>query len=523
MNAGSSPGVLVRRPGLMLTAILLAVLVVPTGVSGIGVALPDIAKSLSAGTASLQWSVNAFNLSFAAFSLVVGSIADLIGRKRGFIAGAALFLLAAVASALAPSVPMLDAARGLAGVGAAAVFACGGALLAAIFEGPRAGRVFAYFGTAAGLGLGVGPTLSGVAISVAGWRAAFAVHAVAIALVIALVWLSREPEQKPRSGARVDIAGAVAFLLALLMIMLGVVQGSQWGWTNPGTLGLLVAGAAMLALFGYRQRATDHPLLDLELLRNRYLVGLLLVPVAGAVGFVTVLTYLPVYMTGVWGDGAAKAGVHMLAITMPVVVAPLLAGWVVAKGVTPRIVLVTSVALFVAGTAWLTIITPHGGYTQIVVPMVLLGSGFGLGVGLVDGQAISSVPPDKSGMVSGLVSTVRLGSEAVAVAVYGSVLATLIGAGIRAQVGPSVTPDQQAAAAGAAANGQFNTATTYLGLSPGIADDALGQAYTNSLHIVLWALAVVGAAITVLVAYLTRRGTGTPENIPTAATEGVSS
>lgn len=506
----------------MLAAILLAVFAVPTGVSGIGVALPHIADSFDAGPSSLQWAVNAFNLSFAAFSLVLGSIADLVGRKRGFIAGATLFLVAGGVSALAPSIAVLDAARALAGVGAAAVFACGGALLATVFEGPRAGRVFAYFGTAAGLGLGFGPTISGVAITVAGWRAVFVIHAVMIAFAIGFALVSRVPEQKLRSGASVDVAGAVTFCAALLMIMLGVVQGSQWGWTDVQTLALLATGTALLLVFWRMQRMAKHPLLDLELLGDRYLVGLLLVPVAGAFGFVTVLTYLPVYFTGVWGDSAGGAGVKMLAITMPVVLAPLAAGYLVAKGVAPRAVLVFSVALFVIGTAWLTIITAHGTYAAVLIPLILLGTGFGLGVGLVDGQAIGLVDARKSGMVSGLVSTVRLGSEAVAVAVYGSVLTTLIGAGIRADAATGLTEGEQAEVAGDVANGQIEAAAHQLRMAPDAAEEALRQVYTGGLHVMLLALAVIGAVITAFVTILTRRRADLSDRSNTPATEVVS-
>lgn len=506
----------------MLAAILLAVLAVPTGVSGIGVALPHIADTFGTAPSSLQWAVNAFNLSFAAFSLVFGSIADLVGRKRGFLAGAAVFLMSGVVSALAPSIAVLDAARALAGIGAAAVFACGGALLATVFEGPRAGRVFAYFGTAAGLGLGIGPTVSGFAITIAGWRAVFVIHAVMIALAIVLAWLSRVPEWKLRSGASVDVAGAVTFCAGLLMIMLGVVQGSQWGWADVQTLALLAAGAVLLLVFGRMQRVAKHPLLDLELLGDRYLVGLLLVPVAGAFGFVTVLTYLPVYFTGVWADSAGGAGVKMLAITLPVVLAPLAAGYVVARGVTPRAVLVFSVALFVVGTAWLTIISPHGSYAAVLVPMIVLGTGFGLGVGLVDGQAIGSVDARKSGMVSGLVSTVRLGSEAVAVAVYGSVLTTLIGSGIRAHTAAGLTEDEQAEVAGDVANGQIAAATDHLRMAPEAAEEALRQVYTGGLHVMLWALAVIGLVITILITIYSSRRAEVSKTSNTAATEVVS-
>ncbi|RZL75742.1 MAG: MFS transporter, partial [Rhodococcus sp. (in: high G+C Gram-positive bacteria)] len=166
--ASSSTVTSSAKPNLLLAAILLGVVVVPTGVSGTGVALPHIAADLGSDPALLQWVVNGFNLTFAVFSLVAGSIADHLGRRRGLVLGGALFAGAAVLSAVAPSLLLLDVGRALAGIGAAIIFACSGALLAITFDGAAAARAFALFGTAAGVGLGLGPTISSTAIALVG-------------------------------------------------------------------------------------------------------------------------------------------------------------------------------------------------------------------------------------------------------------------------------------------------------------------------------------------------------------------
>ncbi|MEH3054416.1 MAG: MFS transporter [Patulibacter minatonensis] len=456
-----------RRDAVLLAGVLLACVTVPTAVSGSGVALPAIAQDTSAGTTSLQWVVNAFNLAFAGSTLLAGSLADLFGRQRGFAVGVGLFLVASVVSATAPTIAVLDVGRAIAGIGAAAIFACGSALLAARFEGPAQARAFALLGTAAGIGLGIGPTVAGVLVDAFDWEALFGAGALSAVVVLALLWWGRADEPRPDHGARIDAPGAVTFVGGLVLLMVAIVQASAWGWLSTSTLGALVVGTLLLAAFARIERSAPHPLLDTKLLRDGELVGLILVPVVAAVGFVTLLTYLPTYMSVVWGDGVGTAGLRMLFATVPVVAAPLLAGAFVARGATPRAVIVASLVLLVAGPALLLLIGPDRSPWVAVPGMVAIGAGFGLGVGLVDGQAIARVAPERAGMAAGLVNTSRLGSEAVAVALYASVLASLLA-------------------------------------SRGAADPA--HAYDDTFHTVLLGLVVLTAALAVLTAALLARG-----------------
>ncbi|WP_405493920.1 MFS transporter [Nocardia sp. NBC_00511] len=494
-----------ERRGVLLATVLVAVLVVPTGVSGTGVALPRIAEDLGSAPTALQWVVNGFNLTFAAFSLVAGSLADHLGLRRGFLAGAAVFFVASVLSALAPSILVLDLARALAGVGAATIFACGGALLASKFEGAQRTRVFAVFGTIAGVGLGFGPSISAAAISLVGWPGMFAVNAVLILVAFGLGLACGVRDVAHAQRPPIDYRGAVLFASGLALVIAGIVQSNTWGWTGLGTLALIVAGLVVLAGFTVAQRHTDNPLLDLSLLRNPTLVGLLLVPVAGAIGFVALLTYFPTFLTVVWDLPTGTVGAVMLIMTVPVIVAPILAGKLAQQGVSPRVILTVSVALYAAGTAWLTVVGVDRSVLSVAGPLVLLGAGFGLGVGLVDGQAIGSVSPARAGMVSGLVSTVRLGSEAVAVAVYASVLATLVTGRVHDLLPASLGGQVVDRAATATAAGDLSTVGTAVDRS------LLAQAYNDALHPVLWVLTALSLLFVVLVAVLLRPETEDPQ------------
>ncbi|MFD3420926.1 MFS transporter [Streptomyces decoyicus] len=490
----------------LLAAVLLGCLIVPTGVSGTGVALPAIAADTGATAATLQWVVNAFNLAFACSTLLAGSLADLFGRKRTFMAGAGTFLAAAVLSATTTSIVLLDIARALAGIGAAAIFSCGGALLATNFEGKSQLRAFAFMGTAAGLGLGLGPTISGLLIDRLGWQTIFVFNAVGIGIVLILVAIARSAPETLRHEASIDTPGSTTFVGGLLLLIFAIVQGGVWGWAAPGTLALLAVGVVLLAVFVAVERRREHPMFDFSVLRDRRMVGLIMVPVTASFGFVTLLTYLPTYMSTAWGDSVGTAGLKMLVMTIPIVIAPVLAGWIAQRGVAPRHILACSLLFFVIGPAWLLVIGPQASLLSVAVPMVLIGAGFGLGVGLVDGEALRLVSPEKSGMASGLVNTARLGSEAIAVAIYGALLTTFTASKITDSVhraaGSGADPHE---IADQVSTGKITEAAAHAPAAHR-ADFAhsLITGYDAALHTMLWVLVAVGAVLTVLVIRLLR-------------------
>ncbi|NEB78613.1 MFS transporter, partial [Streptomyces sp. SID14478] len=303
-------------------------------------------------------------------------------------------------------------------------------ILSTAYEGPARARAFALFGAVAGIGVSLGPTLAGQLVAGVGWRWVFALHAVALAVaLLAVPVIARTVPASVRGSARLDLPGSAVFVAAAVLLTTGIVQASQWGWGSAGVLALFAASAAALALFVRVERRSAHPVLDLGLLRERRFLGLALVPVAASFGFVTLLTYLPSYLTAVTGRDGSAAGWLMLLLTLPVLVSPVVAAKLVERGVPARVLILTSLACLVAGDLGLLLFSPHVAIAVVAVPMLVTGAGMGLSAGLVDGQALALVAPERAGMAAGFVNTLRLGSEAVAVAVYGSVLATLVGAG----------------------------------------------------------------------------------------------
>lgn len=361
-----------RRPGrLVLPVILLAQLITPLSIAGTAVGLPGISTELGTAPAALQWVVNGFNVTFAIFTVLWGAIADRIGHARSFRWGVALLLMGTIASAASPTLLFLDCARSIAGAGAAAVITGATATISRSYHGAERSRAFAFFGTVNGLGLAAGPTVSGLLIGLTGWRSVFIAQAILLTL-------------------------AFAFSFTIPVIR-----------PEPATKG---------AMFEFR------------LLRNRGFLAMALIPVAGAVGFVTPLTYLPAALQAVKSSSPTGAGAMMLFMTMPVLLAPTLVHRITLR--YPQIgdahVCTAAIACLAAAPLSLLVLRPDLPEALVIIPMVLAGLGFGLPLGIVDGRALSFVQPHLSGTAAGLLNFFRIGSEAVFVALYSAVLTGVI-------------------------------------------------------------------------------------------------
>ncbi|SJM68783.1 MFS transporter [Gulosibacter sp. 10] len=363
------------RPRLLLAVILLAQFVIPLSISGTAVALPAIAADLGSSPTPLQWVVNGFNVSFAVCTIAWGAFSDRIGYTRSFRIGIVIAVIGGVVSALAPSIIALDAGRIVAGIGSAAVLTGAAPILSHLFEGKAKAQAFALFGTVNGLGLAAGPALSGLLLSAWGWTGIFAAHT--IVLLIALIGATRLPQ--------------------------------------------LGRGATSL-----------REMLDFSALRAPRFLAMTLVPVAGAIGFVTFLTYLPGALGAIHDLAPGVIGALMLVMTIPVLIAPVAVHRIMERTrVTPAAIIAASFAcLVVGGAGVLLLLRPDLPVVLGVAPMLLLGLGFGLPLGFVDAEALAAVPAERAGAASGVINLFRIGAEAVFVAAYAAILAAVITAAL---------------------------------------------------------------------------------------------
>ncbi|MBF6061559.1 MFS transporter [Nocardia terpenica] len=500
------------QPGATLAAVCAAISLVPVVATGAGVALPGISADLHTSLASAQWVVNAFFLTFASFMAVTGSLADMIGRRRMFSAGIAVFCTAMVIAGLAPHITVLVGARVIAGMGAAAVLTGGSAVLANTFQGAARARAFAVYGTGIGLGLAFGPLIAGVIVtSLGGWRVFFL--AAAVILLPVLAFSLRLPDSRDVHPAGIDWRGGILFTAGLFMLVLCAIEGPAVGWTKPLIIASCVAAVALLVAFVLVERRTDHPLIEISLFTERRFVAICLMPVLLAFGFVAPLMVLPQYFMAVDGASAQSAGLLMVLMTGPTLVLPMLVG-TLSRHVSQRTLLIVVLALTALGAGWLTVLRPHLGIVALAGPLIAIGAGFGVSLAFLDGAAVASVESSRAGMAAGVFNTMRLGGESISIAVLGAIITGVTTARLHATL-PA---------------GQADALTTKLlqgdpsGVTAATADGAF-SAYTSAMHIGLWSVCLLAVLGIVGILALTRETPETIENnvVPEEMTvEGVS-
>ncbi|MEU6427757.1 MFS transporter [Microbispora sp. NPDC046973] len=476
-----------RRRAPSLAVVCAAVLLVPVTATGTAEALGDIGADLHAGLDATQWVVNAFFLTFAAFMASTGALADRIGRRRMFAVGAGVFTASMLVAAAAPDIGVLIAARALAGAGAAAATTGGTALLAHAYSaGRERTRAFAWFGTTIGLGLAFGPVIAGTLVGAVGWRSLFAAAGIALLPVLPLSALL--DESRAARDVPMDWGGAAAFTLALTAFTFGVIEGPALGWTHPAVPGAFAACAVLSAAFAMAERRHPAPLVDLSLLARPRFAAIASMPFLLAFGFVALTIVLPPYLMATSGYSSRQAGLTLMLLTGPTLVMPPVTG-ALARRLSQRVLLVTTLLLVAAGTGLLATVPAGAGPARLAVPLLLIGTGFGVSLAVVDGAAVSSVEPARAGMAAGLFNTARITGEVVAIAVLGAVLSALTRASLTGRYG-------EARAARA-------TSRLLQGDIAGAVPAGAGQlefarlasaGYADALHTALWLLTLLSLA-----------------------------
>ncbi|MEN4922611.1 MFS transporter [Achromobacter spanius] len=469
-----------------LAAVCLGAVVMPLSFTGPAVALPALAQALHASPEGLNWVTNAFMLAFGSTLLAAGGLADRHGRRRVFLWGAMLFVLASLALIAAPGIVVFDLLRAVQGLGGAAILSAGAAALAQEFEGAARTRAFSLMGTSFGVGLSFGPILSALLVAQFGWRGVFSLTA----LMALVAWgLGRRYLRESRDPAAngLDWAGAFTFSGALALLTWMALRAPADGWAARGTLGLLAGSALLFIAFVLIELRRERPLLDLTLFRHPRFVGVQLLAAAPAYGFVVLLILLPVRFIAVDGLDEVHAGLLMVALSAPLMAVPVLAGRLVQRFSAASLCAAGLLAA-AAGLAWLSRTLPGADVAASAWPMLLIGAGMGLPWGLMDGLAVSVVPKERAGMAAGIFSTSRVAGEGLALAIVSAMLAALTARHLAA-----AAPD--AASAGAAAQRLVaGDAAGAMALLPSLPRAELALASGQAFSALLWVLCAVTVA-----------------------------
>jgi len=423
ISKGSTSGTGADNKRALLLVVCLAQFMVILDVSIVNVALPEIRSGLGFSTTGLQWVVNAYTLTFAGFLLLGGRCADLLGRRRVFIAGTALFAFSSLACAVASTRGLLLSARALQGFGGAVLSPATLSILTSSFkEGPERNRALGTWGAMGALGASSGALLGGALTQGFGWPAIFAVN-VPLGIAVIFYGLRVIPAAEPSQGTRhFDATGAVLITAGLVAITFGIVRTDTLGWTSTGVLVPLIAGLALSAAFLFVEaRVAEVPLVPLGVFRTGQLRIANAVVVLLYSAFFPVWFFLTLYLQQVLHYDAIETGLLFLPMTLSIFTASTLAPRLVGRFGAKRVI-TTGMLTATLGMALLTGLAPGASYASAVLPGALL-SALGMGLSLVPATivAMQGLPPSQSGLGSGLLNTSRLMGGALGLAVLSTI------------------------------------------------------------------------------------------------------
>ena len=308
-----------------LLVVCLAIFMLLLDITIVNVALPSIQSDLGSSFEDLQWVVDAYALALAALLLASGSIADLLGRRRIFVAGLLLFVASSLLCGLADSPTTLNIARGLQGIGGAMMFATSLALIAQEFAPHERGTAFGIWGATTGFAVAVGPLVGGVLTDGLGWEWIFLVN-VPIGLVTAAITVARVPESERDPNSRIDWAGLLTFSAGLFCLVFALIRGNDHGWTSAQILALLAAAVVLIGVFVAVELRRSQPMLDLHLFRKPAFTGAQIVAFTLHASMFSMFLYIVLYMQNVLGYSPLETGVRFLPISVLSFLAAPLAG-----------------------------------------------------------------------------------------------------------------------------------------------------------------------------------------------------
>ena len=391
-------------------------------------ALPVIRRNLHASLTQLEWTVNAYTLTFAVLLLTGAALGDRYGRRLMFSIGIGVFTLGSAVAALSTTATGLDLARALQGVGGAIVTPLTLTLLSAAVPREKRGLALGAWGGIGGLAVAIGPLVGGAIVEGISWQWIFWIN-VPIGLVLAPLAFFRLRESRGPAD-RLDLAGLALASAGLLGIVWGLVRGNSVGWVSPEIVGSLVGGAVVLALFVLWELRAPAPMLPMRFFRNRTFALTNVSSLFMFFGMFGSIFLLIQFFQTVQGYSPLQAGLRILPWTaMPIFIAPIAGAW--SDRIGGQRLMAAGLALQSIGIAWIaSVSSPSMPYSAVVTPFFLSGIGMALFFAPVANVVLSSVRPEEEGQASGANNAIRELGGVFGVAVLASIFAHYGGYGV---------------------------------------------------------------------------------------------
>jgi EmrB/QacA subfamily drug resistance transporter len=392
----------------------------------VNVALPTIQRDLGARLPELEWIVSGYALTFAALMLTGGKLADLLGRRRVFVSGLAVFAGSSLACALAPSAGFLIGARVVQGAGAALMNPATLSIISATFPPRQRGTAIGIWAGVSALALAIGPLVGGLLSEHVGWSSIFYINVPIGLVAIAASFLLIDESKDTTEGQRLDLPGLLSSGVGLFALTYGLIEANSYGWGSGRILGTFALGAAALAAFVLLERSQRVPMLDLGLFRDGTFAGANLVLLLVALAMFGVFFFLSLYMQNILGYSPVRAGASFLPMTLLIILIAPLAGRL-SDRLGSRWLLTGGMTLVAAQLLYFSRLGVHEGFWNLVPGMLLGGVGMSAVMAPATAAALSGVSVDKAGVGSAVLNSSRQLGGSIGVALMGAIMAHEIG------------------------------------------------------------------------------------------------
>ncbi len=372
----------------------------------VNTALPSIQTELNTTVTTLQWVINIFMLTLAAFMVVMGRIADIYGRRRLLYIGMALFGLSSLGAGLSHSISWLILFRCLQGVAVAILYTVPVAMIPSLFPRELRGKATGILIGVNGFGLAVGPVIGGFILSVLSWHWVFYINLPIILLSLAFCLKTLPESMSHEHGKRIDWWGFILLVIALPTVVLATVEGSAWGWTSTATLGLYAVSAVSLGLFYIVEQRSTSPIISFKLFANRPFIVGILANVALAFFYTLNFFLLPLYLHNLLFETGFEIGLVLLPATALVALLSPVVGTIVDK-VGPKKVLMVGFLLFIGSSFLQSFFSADTSMPYILGSLILLGIGWACILSPSIIAALSAVPESISGVAMGSLGTLH--------------------------------------------------------------------------------------------------------------------
>ncbi len=492
-----------ERKWWTLVVVCIATFMLLLDITIVNVALPKIAADLKASFSDIQWVIDAYALTLASVLLTAGSLADLLGRRLLFTIGLTLFSMTSLLCALSPSALFLILARAGQGIGGAIMFATALALLAQEFHGKERGTAFGAWGATIAASAAVGPLLGGFLTEVFGWSSIFFINVpigiACVALTLAKVAESRNPE-----GTRVDWIGTVTFTGALFLIVFAIIRGNAKGWGSTLIVSLFAGGAVLLVVFLISQFVQTNAMFDVTLFRKPTFSGASLVAFTISSAMFAMFLYLVLYLQTILGLSPLQTGLRFLPFTVISFFVAAVSGNLSTR-VPVRFLLSGGLLLTAIGLFLMRGLTVSSDWTALLPGFIVAGAGVGLVNPALASTAIGVVPPQRSGMASGINNTFRQVGIATGIAALGAIFESSLTTGIAPKLAGTPAAGHGAAIARAvAAGGAQKFVASVPAADRATATTAIHAAFASSMNDILLVATIVAFAGAVLGLVLVR-------------------